>query len=614
MNIAWEELREQLPSFLASPNPDIYRSSNYLVLDFETTNIDKGTPLNPDNRLVLTCWYTPKSGWKHSWEGEYGQAELLADISDADFIVAHNGKFELGWLRRCGIDLSKVLIWDTMIADYVEGGNKWQLQHLSLASCLTRRGLPTKLDTVSKMIKAGICPSTIPRSWLLAYCTQDVRSTALLFQSQLQTCTQLPIVFTRCLATPVLTDMEFNGMQLDSESVMSLWAEKERELASLSQQLEELTGGINMNSPKQVAEYLYETLAFQEVRNHRGEPIRTASGARSASSDTIDSLVPSTVAQESFLAVYKKAKETSNELTKYLRKFRDCCEQVGGFLQGQFNQTNTQTHRLSSTGLKYRTQFQNFPRSYKKIFKAREEGWLVGEADGAQLEFRVAAHLGRDRQALADIVRGEDIHRNTASVLNSVEPDAVTPAQRQDAKADTFKPLYGGKSGSPAQQRYYRYFGERYSGVTSTQQRWIDEVLLNKKLTTEWGMTYFWPNTRMERSGYVTNSTAICNYPVQAFATAEIIPITLVYMWHYIRLLPVRMFLVNTVHDSVIAELPEEEVPYFHALAERCFLAEVYEYLRVVYDVEFTVPLATGVKTAPRWGATKEETVYQMAI
>jgi DNA polymerase I-like protein with 3'-5' exonuclease and polymerase domains len=125
-------------------------------------------------------------------------------------------------------------------------------------------------------------------------------------------------------------------------------------------------------------------------------------------------------------------------------------------------------------------------------------------------------------------------------------------------------------------------------------------------------MKYYWPDTKMQRSGYVTNTTSICNYPVQAFATAEIIPIALIYMWHYIKLLPIEMLLVNTVHDSVIAELPEEEIPYFHALSERCFLTEVYDYLRVVYGVEFTVPLAAGVKTATHWGATDEETVYQM--
>ena len=127
-------------------------------------------------------------------------------------------------------------------------------------------------------------------------------------------------------------------------------------------------------------------------------------------------------------------------------------------------------------------------------------------------------------------------------------------------------------------------------------------------------MRYYWPGTRMEKSGYVTNSTSICNYPVQAFATAEIIPIALVYMWHYLKRMDAQMLIVNTVHDSVICEMPEDEVEIFHKLSERCFLSEVYSYLETVYGVSFTVPLAAGVKTAPRWGATEEETVYQMEV
>ena len=605
MNVDLDAIRSELPAFITDPNPDIYRSDNYVVVDFETTNLDKGSALNDNNKLVLACWYSPRSGHRFHWGGEFDQDELLRDIQGADFIVAHNAKFELQWLKRCGLEIADTIVWDTMLADYVEGGNRWQMQHLSLNSCLQRHKMPTKLDTVSRMIKAGICPSVIPRNWLLAYCTQDVSAATGLFQSQLTTCTQIPIVYTRCLVTPVLADIEFNGMQLDQPAVMGMWEEKETELASLSLALESFTGGINMNSPKQVTEYLYDDLGFSEVRDRSGNPIHTPKGGRSASSDTIDCLRPKSDVQVQFLELFKRGKEVGNELSKYLRKFKDCCEEAGGFLQGQFNQMNTKTHRLSSSGLKYKTQFQNFPRAYKPIFKARQEGWVIGEADGAQLEFRAAAHLGRDDTARDDIIGGTDIHAVTSEIIG---------CSRQAAKAHTFKPLYGGKSGTAEERKYYEFFGKKYAGITATQGGWIDSVLTNKYLTTEWGMKYYWPSTRMERSGYVVNSTAICNYPVQAFATAEIIPITLVYMWHYLKRMDAEMLIVNTVHDSVICEMPEEEVPIFHALAERCFLQEVYTYLRNIYYVEMTVPLATGVKVAPRWGVTDEETLYQMEI
>ena len=81
-----------------------------------------------------------------------------------------------------------------------------------------------------------------------------------------------------------------------------------------------------------------------------------------------------------------------------------------GVFFAQFNQCVTKTHRLSSSGIK-RTfshlqddkgkditksvQFQNFSRQFKPLFVPRKKGWLMGEADGSQLEFRVAAFLGQ---------------------------------------------------------------------------------------------------------------------------------------------------------------------------------------------------------------------------
>lgn len=381
-------------------------------------------------------------------------------------------------------------------------------------------------------------------------------------------------------------------MQLDTAKVAALQEEKEREYADVTNRMEELSGGININSPKQLAEYLYDTLGFAELKDRKGQPITTGTGKPKTDQVTISKLKARTAAQREFLALYVQSKELYNELTKYLRKFGDCCADMGGFLQGQFNQTNTRTHRLSSSGLDYSTQFQNFPRAYKPLFCSRNAGWLVGEADGSQLEFRVAAHLGLDAVALGDIMGGTDIHTVTADIIG---------CSRQEAKPHTFKPLYGGRSGTASEVRYYEFFRKKYSSITNTQASWVNTVLSDKSLETEWGLRYYWPDTRMERSGYIVNNTSICNYPVQAFATAEIIPIGLVYFWHYLRKSDLKMLIVNTVHDSIITELPPEETEAFAVLSYRAMVEEVYGYLDKVYDIKFTVPLAAGVATGMHW-------------
>lgn len=629
----------RLPAVISSPNIDVYLGGNYVTLDFETTVFSKGNALDTRNNLVLAVWelgpdhpaYTidanrGKVCRRVQWGGEFDMGQLVQEINQADFIVAHNAKFELQWLERCGLDISQVIVWDTMIGEYVIGGNRWVWHQLSLENCAQRNFGEGKVSVISKMYKAGLCSTEIPASWLERYCIQDVALTHRLFKTQLETCIDLallPIVYTRCLLTPVLADIERNGMTLDAHQVTNLHEQREREYAEVCQALEDCTGGININSPLQLGEFLYETLGFSEVQKRSGgswRADRTATGRVKTDAETIQKLKAKTARQTEFLTLYVQAKALYNELTKYLRKFNDCCKEVEGHLTAQFNQTNTQTHRLSSSGLDYNAQFQNFPRKYKPMFKARKKGWLVGECDGAQLEFRVAAHLGRDATALRNILDPDfDAHVTTASYMLGVPYEELLADHRagnkeagearQAAKPETFKPLYGGQFGTPAQVRWYKGFRELYSGIADTQQSWIDEVLENKYLVTEWGMRYYWPNTTMDRSGYVKNTTSICNYPVQAFATAEIIPVALACFWHRLRNSDLNMFVVNTVHDSIIVELPPEEVDAFHKLAQECLIEDVYPYLEEVYAVKLTVPLGCGVMTGPNWGA-KDETVY----
>jgi DNA polymerase I-like protein with 3'-5' exonuclease and polymerase domains len=588
-----------LPSFLTTPNPEIYLSDNYVVLDFETTNKNKGSALDPDNNLVLSVWKQAGGSFLHSWGNEFQQEELVEAVEQADFLVAQNAKFELQWLARCGLDLHNVLVYDTMIGEYVRGGNRWKYSALSLDSLGERYGYGTKGSLVSSLIKNGVCPSEIPKDWLHTYCKRDVYLTEQVFKRQrsvLHDRGQLPIQFTRCLLTPCLADIESNGMQLDDAKVQKEYTEQSELSEDLDRRLNGISGGINWSSPTQVAGFLYDELGFDEVKNRQGKPIRTATGRKKADVATLAALRPRNAKQRNFLALYKQARNASTQLTKYLTKFKECCEESGGHMEAAFNQTNTNTHRLSSSGARYKTQFQNLPRAYKHIFKARHKGWKVGEADGSQLEFRVAVHLGQDKQGLVDILDGVDVHSFSADIIG---------VPRQEAKAHTFKPLYGGTSGTKKEKEYYRFFQERYCDITGTQRKWIDRVLNDKKLRTEWGLEYHWPNTKMDSSGYISNTTAICNYPVQGFATAEIIPIAVVYFWH--RSKDLQMFLVNTIHDSIISELPPEEQEQFEDLSRQCLIDDVYFYLSEVYGIDFTVPLGCETKVGDYWSLGKEK-------
>lgn len=608
---------KKLPKFLTHPDPSIYDSDNFIVLDFETTNLDKGTALNPDNSLVLSVWYDNRDKKFHHIVGsEYEIQELVGRCNDADFVVAHNAKFELQWLERAGLDLTKVLVFCTQVAEYVIAGNRrWTLDLDSVAS---RYGLPHKENVVSKMIKDGVCPSEIPSHWLLEYCTTDVRLTLNLFLEQLTKLKRtklLNVFYSRCLSTPVLADIERNGMCLDTEFVTEEYNKVAHEYTDVMRELDEFTGGINPRSPKQVAEFLYDELQFP-VPKVKGEPKRVTS------QDVIAKFKPKNKRQRKFLELKKKQGKLNAALTKTLTPLYKCVEETDdNILHATFNQTRTQTHRLSSKGGKYKCQFQNFPRVYKKLFQARHKGWLIGEVDSAQLEFRAAAWLAQDKQGFEDVLNNVDAHNLTAAIIFREEYEQVQEELgmedlshgelsrsklgkhiRQESKPHTFKPLYGGQSGTEREMEYYEAFRKKYKDITTMQEDWIATVLNTKKLRTVTGLIFYWPTTKMHpRTGYVTNRESICNYPVQMFATADIMPIAVRFLWQLIKILKLESFIVNTVHDSAISEVKPEEKDIYNEIAIESFNKLVVKYMEDLYDVDMNLPLEAEISFGKHW-------------
>jgi DNA polymerase I-like protein with 3'-5' exonuclease and polymerase domains len=602
-----------LPKFLTEPNPNVYLTDNYVVLDFETTNLATGSAYERRNSLVLACWLVGPDhpfakrdgGIQHQWGSEYEQQGLLEAISRASFVIAHHSKFEIAWLARCGIELRSVLPYCTQIGEYVIAGNRKPAGGFGLGASLARYGLEGKHGLGDALVHgAGVCPSRVPASILLKYCERDVRSTHALFNLQRRTLQReslLPTAYSRNLVTPCLVDIESKGMCLDETKVRNEFGAFASRYSDALKRFSEATGGINPRSAKQLRDHIYRELGFEEARGHSGEPLRTSGGRDGCPQPRTDKhvlplLKATTDRQREFkqLALeVSKLKVPMQNLEKML-KVLDSGDRI---VYANLNQTVTDTHRLSSSGRGGGFQFHNFDRAFKPLFTARDKGSLVVEADAPQLEFRVAAHLGRDGIAQRDIETGADIHAFTAGILGT---------SRQNAKAHTFKPLYGGQSGTPKEKAYYKAFRERYAGIYATQKGWTLDVLRDKKLRTATGLTFYWPDTESGEYGYIKNTPAIFNYPVQSLATADIIPLTLVLIWHGIRCME-GAFLVNTIHDSVIAEIPESSIDKYKELLVECFTKRVIGTLKSLYGIEFSVPLGVSIKHAPHWGEGIEE-------
>ena len=163
-----------------------------------------------------------------------------------------------------------------------------------------------------------------------------------------------------------------------------------------------------------------------------------------------------------------------------------------GIIHPEFMQCVTATGRLSSRN----PNFQNMPRGntfeIRKVVESRFKGGKIIEGDYSQLEFRVAGFLANDQQAYDDVRDGTDVHSYTASVIG---------CSRQEAKAHTFKPLYGGTTGTEAQQRYYRAFKEKYGGVSTWHEDLQREAVEKRVITLPSGRQYAFPEARWTKYG-----------------------------------------------------------------------------------------------------------------
>jgi DNA polymerase-1 len=577
-----------------------------LTVDFETTNKDHGDPRTPENRIVMTAVRVDDGP---VLSGEAAVAVLRQYSCAKAVLIAHNAKFELGWLNRSGIDTTQWLVWDTMLAEYVLAGNR--RVPLDLDSTARRYGLGGKGRLVDRMMKAGICPSEMPTHMLHERVVWDVDRTYRLFREQEPILARkglVPVMFTRCLLPPVLAHMETYGMLLDRDRVNAEYERLVSEKADLMAKLTVLAKGRKLKGP-QLADLVYNKLGFEELKDRNGAPIRTSTGRPSTSQLTLAALEAKTPEQKEFLALYRAFNQTDAALTKTMEFFKGVVDEHEGRFMASFHQTRTRTHRLSSSGrrLTFRdgksraAHFQNFPRVYKPLFRA-PDGYLVAETDGSQLEFRTGGALTGDPQVLQDVLSGADVHRYTASVIFRTPEDKVTKDQRTKAKSFTFKPMYGGQSGTKREKEYYEAFKRKYNVMYSTQMGWVHHVLKHKKLRVASGLIFYWPNTTMSASGYITDTSSIFNYPVQSFATAEIIPVSVVYTFWEVRDRGLDVRLVNTIHDSVVAEVAEKDLDKYREVVVECFLDRTYEYLEAVYGFKMTVPLGVDFRAGTHWG------------
>ena len=303
---------------------------------------------------------------------------------------------------------------------------------------------------------------------------------------------------------------------------------------------------------------------------------------------------------EVFLTDLKRQSAVSSYLSSFVEGIGAYTKEDGK-LHVSLTQHVTATGRFSGRN----PNMQNMPRGgtfpVKKVFVSRWDGGKIVEADFAQLEFRVAAFLSQDQTAMEEVSTGFDVHSYTAKVISN----AGQPTSRQDAKAHTFAPLYGatGFGRTKAEAEYYKHFMKKYKGIAGWHKRLGDQALNEGIVTVPSGRQYAFPDVERRASGSPTHFTMIKNYPVQGFATGDIVPIVLLEIDN--RLEGLQSCLVNTVHDSVVIDVhPAEETEVINLIKQ--VNDDLNDIIDNYYDVKINVPMVLEAKIGNNWLDTKD--------
>ena len=238
------------------------------------------------------------------------------------------------------------------------------------------------------------------------------------------------------LLIPVLVDMEYEGIRLDSEALQAYAKTLEGEIAKLGDAIYEAAGReFNIDSPKQLGVVLYDELKL--VAN----PKRTPTGQYSTREAELLRLSGKHEIVRDVLD-YRNAVKLKSV---YVDQLPEAVNPRTGRVHTDYEKTWTATGRMQSNN----PNLQTIPvckqrgREIRAAFIPRDENYLILSADYSQIELRIMAELSGDEAMRDAFVSGTDIHTATASKIYKVELTDVTREMRDKAKTVNFGIIYG---------------------------------------------------------------------------------------------------------------------------------------------------------------------------
>ncbi|MCU1530126.1 MAG: polymerase, partial [Frondihabitans sp.] len=397
---------------------------------------------------------------------------------------------------------------------------------------------------------------------------------------------ELPLV-------PVLGDMELTGVATDRSALRAISARLADQAATLAAKaFEEIGREVNLGSPKQLQEVLFEQLDMPKTR-----AMKTGYSTDAGSLADLQEKHP-----HPFLDLLLKHRDAT-KLRQIIETLDKAIDDIGR-IHTTYDQTGTTTGRISSVD----PNLQNIPvktavgHEIRATFRHGPDYETLLTADYSQIEMRIMAHLSGDEGLITAFTEGEDLHRFVGARIFGVEPADVSPLMRTKVKAMSYGLAYGlsafGLSKqlrietAEARQLMTDYFS-RFGAVRDYLRNVVEQAREDGYTETLFGRRR--PFGDLKSSNRVLRENAeraALNAPIQGSA-ADIMKIAMLGVRADIDERELQSRVLLQVHDELIVEVATGEAEAIEEVVRR----------RMASAADLRVPLDVSVGLGESWDA-----------
>jgi len=171
------------------------------------------------------------------------------------------------------------------------------------------------------------------------------------------------------------------------------------------------------------------------------------------------------------------------------------------------------------------------------------------------------------------------IYRGSAYAY-SKDPDFMPVSKSQDFWQDVI-------------DKYY----SKYKEIERTHKQYIKQATQTKKIVSPFGREYAFSAKPNKRGEMVWNESDITNWPNQGCG-ADVMAVARVACYQRMKRAGLRSKLISTVHDSIVADCPDNEVEDVSVLFDKVF-KDLPRLVTQAYGVEFNIPMLGEVSVGP---------------